>query len=127
MSLRFKRRVVGKSADYTVKYPMDAPDTTFTNDGATGAVVYTLPTPSVELLGVRYRFRAVVDQSITVATPTADTGIGLNDLAVDSLAASTAGQKIGACIEAECVKTTVGSYQWMLSGTAVGHTYSVNT
>lgn len=127
MSLRFKRRVVPKAASYTVVYPMDAPGTTFTNDGAVGAITFTLPAASLELLGVHYRFRAVVDQSITVQPPAVDTAIGFNDVAIDSLAASTAGQKVGALIEAECVKTAAGGYQWMLSGLAVGHTYTVAT
>src|SRR5262245_35231643 len=105
MSTRLERRVVGKSADYTIKTNADAPGTTFTNKGAGGAVTFTLPAPVRALLGWYYRFKVVVDQTVTVQTATADTLLALNDLAADSVAASTGGQKLGALMEAECVET----------------------
>ena len=126
MSTRLMRRNVGKAANYTVVFPMDAPGTIFTNDGAGGAITFTLPAAALALLGVEYFFRCVVDQSITVQPPVNDTAIALNDLAADSLAVSTGGQKIGAEIKAVCVKVGTG-YQWILSGHAVGHTYTVAT
>jgi hypothetical protein len=126
MSLKLKRRVIAKTADYTIAYPMDAPGTVFTNDGAVGAVAFTLPAANIELLGVEYFFRGIADQTITVKPPVADTAVGFNDAAIDSLAASTGGQKIGAEIKAQCVKSG-GSPAWMISGTAVGHTYTVAT
>jgi hypothetical protein len=127
MSTRLERRVVPKAADYTVRPNSDAPGTVFTTEGATGAVVFTLPTPTRALLGVWYRFKNVVDQNMTVQPPTADTAIALNDLAADSLAVSTGGQKIGGEIEAQCVRTGGSTFQWALSGVAVGHTYTVAT
>jgi hypothetical protein len=127
MSTRLQRRVVPKSASYTIVAPMDAPGTTFTNKGAVGAIVFTLPAAIRSLLGYHYRFRPVVDQTITVQPPVADTALALNDAAADSVALSTGGQKLGGLIEAECVEVTDGVFQWAISGLAVGHTYTVAT
>jgi hypothetical protein len=126
MSTRLTRRVVAKTADYTIVYPMDAPGTIFTNNGATGAVIFTLPTASKALLGVEYLFKTVVDYDVTVKPPAVDTALSLNDLTADSLAASTSSQKIGAEMKAVCVPTAAG-YSWALSGVAVGHTYTLAT
>lgn len=127
MSTRFTRRVVPKSASYTIVYPMDAPGTTFTNKGAVGAIVFTLPAATRALLGVWYRFRTVVDQSVTVQPPVNDTLLALNDLAADSIALSTGGQKLAGMIEVECVETVDGTFQWAASGLSVGHTFTVAT
>lgn len=127
MSTRLARRVVPKSASYTIVYPMDAPGTIFTNKGAAGAIVFTLPAAIRALLGCHYRFRTVVDQTITVQPPVADTLLALNDLAADSIALSTGGQKLAGEIEAECVETADGTFQWAASGISVGHTYTVAT
>lgn len=127
MSTRLERRVVAKAADYTVRPTADSPGTVFTNRGATGAVVFTLPTPTRALLGHWYRFKCVVDQNVTVAVPTVDTAVAKNDLAADSLAISTSNEKIGAEIEAQVVEPVAGTYAWALSGIAVGHTYTVAT
>lgn len=70
---------------------------------------------------------AVVDQNFIVAVPTADTAIAVNDLAADSLALQTSSEKIGGIIEAECVQTGAATFQWVLSGQAVAHTYTVAT
>jgi len=126
MSTRLQRRTLGKSASYTIVHPVDAPGTTFTNDGATGSITFTLPKAKIDLLGVHYRFRAVADQTIVVQPPDADTLLTLNDTAADSIALQTAGQKIGGVIEVECVKVGTG-YQWAASGISVGHTYTVAT
>lgn len=127
MSQRLTRRVVPKAASYTIVFPMDAPGTTFTNKGATGAIVFTLPTAIRALLGVYYRFLSVVDQTVTVAPPAADTALALNDLTADSVALSTSSEKLGGVIEAECVETADGVFKWALNGMAVAHTYTVAT
>jgi hypothetical protein len=127
MSTQLKRRIVGKSASYTVNVIADKPGTVFTNKGATGAITFTLPTPTRAILGWWYRFKGVVNQNIVVAAPTVDTALALNDLAADSLALSTTNEKLGAEIEAQCVETADGTFQWALSGVAVGHTYTVAT
>lgn len=129
MSTRLERRVVPKTADYTINpaSSLDAPGTVFTNRGAGGAVNFTLPAPTRKTLGWWYRFKCVVDQTITVTAPVADTLVCLNDATADSLAISTGGQKIGGEIEAQCIETADGTYRWAASGIAVGHTYTVAT
>lgn len=97
----------------------------FTNAGAAGAVTFTLPKATRAVLGWWYRFKGVADQAFTVAPPTADTLLALDDAAADSIAASTADQIVGAEIEVVCLETAPGVYQWAASGIAVGHTYTV--
>lgn len=127
MSTRLERRIVGKSASYTVRPTADAPGTIFTNKGASGAIVFTLPTATRALLGWWYEFLGVVAQDITVAPPVADTLVTLNDTAADSLALSTSSQKIGGAITATCVEVSDGVYQWLARGTAVGATVTAAT
>jgi len=122
MSVRLERRVVAKTADYTINPTLDRPGTTFTNRGATGAVIFTLPAPNLALTGWWYRFRGHADQDITVKTATVDTLVTKNDAAADSVAASTSGEKIGSEMEAFCDGTS-----WFVSGVAVGITYTVAT
>lgn len=84
------RDVVAKTADYTVTSADN--NRIFTNRGAAGAVNFTLPTIAK---GLRYRFFVEADQTVTVTSATADTLVVFNDAAADSIAASTAGEKIG--------------------------------
>lgn len=116
----FKRRQVNKTADYTIKPANDVSGTVFTNAGATGAVVFTLPVPNQAMQGAEYDFVGIADQTITVATPTADTLIALNDVAADSIAMSTAGQKIGGRMRVVCLRSNAPTvqpptYQWVAS------------
>lgn len=127
MSTRLARRVIGKSASYTLTAGVDKPGSVFSNEGAAGAVTFTLPPPGPGVYGWWYRFVGVVAQNIIVAPPVADTGIGLNDTATDSLALQTGGQIIGGEIEAQCIRTGGTTYQWHLKGIAVGHTYTLAT
>lgn len=122
MSVRLTRRVVAKTADYTIKPPMDAPGTTFTNRGASGAVIFTLPAPGENVKGYWYRFVSHAAQDVTVKTATADTLVTKNDAAADSVAASTTNEEIGAVIEAFCDGTS-----WFVYGLSVGHTFTVAT
>ena len=121
MSLRLIRRVVPKTANYQIVYPMDAPGTIFTNRDAVGAVTFTLPTPSANLRGVSYEFLGVQDQTIAVAGALAT----LNNAAAASVTCSTGNQKIGARILAECIETVAGTYKWLTTGCTVGVTYTV--
>lgn len=114
-----KGPVTAKTADYTVAVATDPSGACFTNRGAGGAVVFTLPAVTKQMAGTRYRFKGVANQSFTVAG-TAGEVVAFNNAAATSLACSTAGQKIGAVIEAECDGTS-----WILSGVSVGVTYTV--
>lgn len=69
----------------------------FTNDGALGAVNFTLPvTPS---LGLRYVFYAATNQNLVITAGAADTMIVLNDIAADSVALQTANEIVGGSFE----------------------------
>ena len=112
MSIRLERRVIRKTANYTINTNQDRPGTTFTNGGAAGAITFTLPTPSKGVLGWWYRFIGAADQLVTVVPPVADTLVIFNDLAADSIAFGGAGQRIGAVIGVICIETASGTYQW---------------
>lgn len=122
-----KRRVVPKSASYTITPGNDRDDTIFTTRGAAGAVTFTLPPPGRGALGRRYGFRNVVDQNMLVAGAAAGDLVTFNDLAANSVAAQTAGQKIGASMTAECIETVSGTFKWLVTGDTVGVTYTVAT
>lgn len=127
MSNKLQARHVAKTASYTVKPWMDAPGTVFTNRAAAGAVTFTLPKPTKNLLGASYRFLGAVAQNLIVAGAAAGDLILLNDLAGNSLALQTGGQIIGGEIEATCVEVTAGVFKWHTRGVAVGHTYTPTT
>lgn len=87
-------RVVAKTADYTVLATESG--TIFTTVGATAAVVFTLPAATAG--NWVYLFFVGADQDLTVTAGTADTLITFNDVAADSVAFSTASEKVGGCI-----------------------------
>lgn len=122
----YKLKFVPKTADYTIVSPAtsagDKSGTVFTNRGAAGAVVFTLPAPAQNIAGVFYDFLGIADQSIQVQTTTADTFILVNDLTADSLAMSTAGHKIGATMRVAC-----DGISWIGWGVSVGDTFTVAT
>lgn len=113
-------RVVAKTADYTVTAARDSNGTVFTNRGASGTVIFTLPPPSSVYAGWNYDFRAYADQTITVKTTTADTLVALNDIAADSVSAQTGSAIIGAFIQAFCDGTS-----WFVNVLSVGTTQTV--
>lgn len=110
---------VAKTADYTIVSATDPSSTVFTNRGAGSQVIFALPTPAPALAGVYYDFMGVANQNIVVSCG-AGKGVAFNNAACSSLAASTAGQKIGAHIRAICDGTS-----WLLIGDSVGVTYTV--
>jgi hypothetical protein len=86
---------VAKTANYTV-VAGDA-GTLFTTTGASGAVTFTLPTLAAGL--GPFHFHNTVDQNMTIASAgSLDDILTFNDLAADSIAFSTAGNKIGASV-----------------------------
>jgi hypothetical protein len=88
------KRVVAKTADYTVLAADN--DTIFTNQGASGAVIFTLPTLA---RGLHFTFFSEAAQNITVTSAAVDTIVTHNDLAADSVALATASRQIGGSIE----------------------------
>jgi hypothetical protein len=125
MSTRLNRRIVKKTASYTILPYLDSPGTVFTNAGAVGAITFTLPTPSKGVFGWWYRFKGVADQNIIVTAPVASTLVTFNNAAATSLAIQTASQKIGGEIEVTCIEIITGTYRWSAIGVSVGVTFTV--
>lgn len=117
------QKVIIKTADYTIVTGTDPSGAVFTNRGAAGTVIFTLPAPSQAIKGTFYDFLAVVAaQTVTVKTATVDTLITKNDLTADSVSLSTSGEIIGGAMRAICDGTS-----WVLVGLSVGHTFTVAT
>jgi len=76
----------------------------FTNRGASGTVIFTLPaSPKV---GIWYTFSVVADQTITVAGAAGELVVAFNNATADSVGFATASGKIG------------GAYRVMFDGTS---------
>ena len=118
MSTRLERRVVAKTANYTINPAVDRPGTVFTNRGASGSVMLTLPAPSQALRGWWFRAKLHAAQVFGFAAATADTLVATADATADSVTNNV----IGGELEAECDGTS-----WFVSGISVGHTFTVNT
>lgn len=122
MTKGFSSNVVAKTASYTVDLNATRSGTRFTNRGASGAITFTLPTPNAGdqvRVGYCLSFLGVADQNVIVAAA-AGKAVVFNNAAAASLAAQTAGQKIGALIEAMWDGTS-----WHLDGATNGVTYTV--
>lgn len=87
--------VVAKTADFTVTEALN--NTLFTNRGAAGTVIFTLPTTAKK--GLRYGFYTAAGQILRVTSGTADTLTVINDLTADSVGFETASLLIGNFIE----------------------------
>ena len=124
MATRLKQRVVVKTANYTIVPWLDGDNTLFTNKGALAPVTFTLPRPNQAVLGVSYDFVVLANtQAVIVAAPTADTLVVNGEAAADSVQVAT----IGATMRATCLESTTGVFQWLVGGTLVGPTYTINT
>lgn len=89
------RKIMDYTADHTVTEAENG--VCFTNKGAAGTVIFTLPATAKE--GLVYTFFGAADQTLTVASGTADKIITNNDLAADSVSFATSGEIIGAGME----------------------------
>lgn len=118
MQLTGYRKVVPKTAAYTIDLNQHRPQTRFTNRGAAGAVTFTLPNGGSRI-GLEFEFYGVADQTFTVSAG-AGKGVAFNNAACASLACSTGGQKIGALMRA-----TWDGTSWHLTGETNGVTYTV--
>ena len=88
------QQVIAKTADYTVVAATDN-NAIFTNQGASGAVIFTLPAIA---RGLKFTFYSEAAQNITITAGTADTIVTHNDLAADSIALSTSNRQIGGSV-----------------------------
>lgn len=100
------KQVLAKTANYTVVAADN--NTIFTNQGASGAVTFTLPTIAK---GLRYRFFAEANQNLIVASAAGDTLVVFNDAAADSIAFQTANEIIGGAIE---VYANADATKWLV-------------
>lgn len=68
----------------------------FTNRGASGSITLTLPPVADLSTGWWCRFSVVVDQTVVIASSgSADNINAFNDIAADSIAFQTSGEKVG--------------------------------
>lgn len=103
-NLIYSPRISAKNAAYS---PLaNETGTWYTTTAATQAIVFTLP---VLVSGTAWVFEFFngADQNMTVTAGTADTAVTFNDLAADSVAFSTASEKIGGHIIAFTNGTTL--------------------
>lgn len=90
-------RIVAKTAAYTVKD--NEWGTTFTNRGATASVTFTLPAVTSLVAGMWFRFFAVSNYGLVVASAgSSDNIVALNDAGADSITCTTTSRMIGAVI-----------------------------
>jgi len=95
-----KTKVTAKTTDYT----LTAADSggLLTTTGASGAVVFTLPTVAAGFVGTDVTIVNTVDQDMTVTAQTAGQIVFKNDAAANSVAYSTASEKIGGAFRCVC-------------------------
>jgi hypothetical protein len=110
MSTRLKRRVLDKTAAYTIVSVTDAAGTIFTNRGAGGSVTITLPAPNAATKGDWYEFRVHANQSLIVASPTAGQIVAPGNAAANNVGFETASAKVGRGLIAECDGTSWHCY-----------------
>ena len=108
-----------KATDYTVT--TSDMGVLFTNTGAAGAVNFTLP--AIEA-GLAFEFQVVADQDLTVTSAAGDDMVAFNDAAADSVAFSTAGQKIGGRL---LVHANDAGTLWYVRNMSPGNTITVAT
>lgn len=89
------RLVAAKTADYTVVNDTDN-NKVFTNQGAGGAVNFTLPATLKR--GQRWLFYCEAGQTITITAPSGKL-VAFNNAGATSIALSTSSEKIGGSIE----------------------------
>lgn len=119
--LAWTPRVRVKTADYTVL--AEESGTVFTTTGATAAVNFTLP--AIADGPFFFIFLNGADQNMTITAQTADTLVAYNDLTADSIALSTASEKIGGGMMVICDGTTL--FVVTLPGDPRYQTYTIAT
>jgi len=98
-----KRVIEAKATSYTIVESTDLSGKLFTTTGASGAITFTLPTPSASLKGCYYRFFNTVDQNMIIdCAGGSNLFVATNTIVSDSITYSQSSEKIGACIECIC-------------------------
>ncbi|MFH5805599.1 hypothetical protein [Alienimonas sp. DA493] len=111
---------VAKTSDYTVTTAENG--TRFTNNGAAGAVVFTLPAIAN---GLTYGFLVLADQNVTVVSAEGDNIVVQGDAAADSVAFSTASEKVGGQVKLEA-RYVGATLKWLVTEMS-GNTLTVAT
>ena len=112
----YRRAVEAKTSDYTI----GASDSgkILTTEGAAGAVVFTLPTPTESLKGVWVDIVQAADQNMRVTCETIDKIITQGSLVVDYIENTEAGLKVGAHCECVCTGT-----KWIVRVAGISASY----
>jgi hypothetical protein len=105
---------VAKTASYLVKATDHG--LCFTNEGAGGAIVFTLPPVATVSDGWNIEVLVVADQTVTVTAP-AGLLIAFNNAAATSIAYSTSVEKIGGAIEIRYIASAGKYFAKMSIGT----------
>ena len=112
----YRRTVEAHTSDYTILESDSGK--ILTTEGAAGAVVFTLPTPSTDIQGMWVDIVQCADQDMRVTCATSDKIISQGDLAYDYVENTTVGLKIGAHCECVCTGT-----KWIIRLAGVSATY----
>lgn len=116
------RRVVPKTEAYTLTASDNG--TLFTTSGATGGVTFTLPDIAV---GLQFEFLNLEDQDMTVASAEGDNMVVIDDAEADSIAFSTASEKVGARVLVESIYDG-STLRWVCENKSIGaHTVTPAT
>lgn len=106
------QKFVTKTADYTVTAADNL--TFFDNFGASGAVIFTLPTLAN---GLSYNFRGRANQNLSVVSAAGNDIEAMNDLTASTLAFSTGGELIGAEVQ---VFSNPAATKWIARNLSAG-------
>ncbi len=115
----YQQAIVAKTAAYTITAAESG--TLFTNRGATAAVTFTLPAVTGLPIGTKYSFYGVSAYGYTVASNgSLDNIVSKNDVAADSITATTTSLMISAAVSVIWDGTA-----WLAKQESVGPTYTV--
>lgn len=112
----YRRTVEAHTSDYTILESDSGK--ILTTEGAGGAVVFTLPTPSTDIQGMWVDIVQCADQNMRVTCETSDKIISQGNLLYDYIENTQAGLKIGAHCECVCTGT-----KWIIRVAGVSATY----
>lgn len=100
------RGEVAKTANYTIVNGDNGK--MFTNEGASGAVTFTLPAVA---RGLVFFFFVYADQTVTVQRAGSNVLVTTNNAAAVSVAFSTSSEKIGSCVK---VFSNAAGSKWLV-------------
>jgi hypothetical protein len=119
--LNYFRLVQPKTANYTVLYSDS--DSILTNEGAVGAITYTLPTCNASNTGAHYYFEVDAAQQEILFFPQKIRLGGFLTLAGQSITGTTTGARLGA----QCLHSTSdGAFEWLITELAPLGGWSIN-